>query len=101
VTQWTKDEAVAKARTGWWESMPLSEAATIQLHQQRLAMPFDKFQEGMQQALGRPVWTHEFAYADEPNGLKAELAGKVPPADMARVLGWLPEDKTVVVEVRS
>lgn len=68
----TRDEAIGLAETKWWEGMLLKEAAILQLHEEKLCMPFDKFHEGIEIALGRPVWTHEFA---KPALLKEELEG--------------------------
>jgi hypothetical protein len=35
-----------------------------ELFTDRLFMPFDLFHEGVEELLGRPVWTHEFAAGD-------------------------------------
>lgn len=72
----SKEEAVDIANTDWWREVSLGEAARIQLHQDKLIMPFSKFHEGMEELLGRPVWTHEFAI---PGLLQEELKTKVKP----------------------
>ncbi len=69
----TVDEAKALFDSGWWKKMDASEAAHLQLHQDRLCMPFGDFHRAMQKLLGRPVFTHEFAVRD---ALIAEADGK-------------------------
>jgi len=66
----TKEEALKMYDTKWWETMSLANAAKVQLYVDLLIMPFAKFHEGAEALLGRPVWTHEFALADE---LRAEV----------------------------
>lgn len=59
--QLTREEAIALDDSGWWKDKTAWEIAGFQLNQPRLCMPFDKFHEAVEAALGRPVWTHEFA----------------------------------------
>ena len=72
-TTLTKEEALELAESRWWEDIDLAEAASFQLRQAKLCMPFNKFHEGMGKLLGRPVWTHEFASQES---LIAEVDGK-------------------------
>ncbi len=57
----TGDEAKTLFESGWWKVMDETEAARLQLHQDRLCMPFGDFHDAMEKLLGRPVFTHEFA----------------------------------------
>jgi len=73
--QLSKDEAVAFAEGKQWEPMTLRERTEFQLFQDRLCMPFGVFHEAVEKALGRPVWTHEFA---DRQRLQDELRGLGP-----------------------
>lgn len=59
-----RSEAVALYEAKHWEEMTVRERGLFQLYEKRLTMPFSKFHEGVEELLGRPVWTHEFASAD-------------------------------------
>lgn len=67
----TREQAVAIADSNWHETVTPHEAFKRQLYQDRLIMPFDKFQEYAESTLKRPVFTHSFAF---PDILKANLA---------------------------
>lgn len=74
----TKEEALAKADTRWWESATNEEIVRFQLYERRLCMPFGRFHEAIEAVLGRPVFTHEFAMWD---ALQAEYEGRREPLD--------------------
>jgi len=67
-----KAKASQLAKSEFWKSMSCRERATFQLHEPLLCMPFDVFHEAVEKALGRPVFTHEFA---RPQNLISELSG--------------------------
>lgn len=71
----TEDEAIALSKTGWWKDRTAEEIMRFQMAEERLAMPFGEFHEAVEEALGRPVWTHEFV---DPDRLMAELDGDEP-----------------------
>ncbi len=59
-------------------------------------MPFDVFHKAIEEALGRPVWTHEFGL--NWDGLWLELMGEADrPSNLADILALIPEDKRVLV----
>ena len=72
----TKEEAIAMYDSGWWKDKTAKEIVAFQLYEDRLCLPFAEFQKAVESALGRSVWTHEFADRD---GLKAEFEGKREP----------------------
>lgn len=92
----TKDEALAKAATKWWETATHREIAEFQLNEPLLCCPFGVFHEAVEKTLGRPVWTHEFAHQDL---LRVELAGNAPAPTMEMIVNQLPADRTIVVGV--
>lgn len=54
----------------WWLSDNLAEIAMNQLFENVLLVDFRVFHEGIEELLGRPVWTHEFGINIE--GLREE-----------------------------
>lgn len=59
-------------------------------------MNFGDFQKAMQDALGRSVWTHEFA---EPQLLYDELMGDREPPTFGDILELIPAEKRIVVRI--
>lgn len=89
-----KEAAIALAESKWWEGKTPREIVTFQLFTSELCMPFGKFHEAVEQALGRPVWTHEFAYPNLPQ----EFLGGRPAPTMAEIIGLLPPDKVLLIQ---
>lgn len=89
--QLTEEEAIAIADSGHWNDWSDEEIARFQLHQDRLAIPFNRFHEAVTKALGRDVWTHEFAFRqrliDELNGLRQSPT-------LSEVIDLIPAEKT-------
>jgi hypothetical protein len=92
----SEQEAIALYDSQWWKTKTPREIAEFQLDEDRLCIPFDKFQEAMEKALGRPVWTHEFAFRDR---LRAELAGTRVAPTMQDIIELVPAEKRIVVEL--
>jgi hypothetical protein len=96
----TQEEAISLAESGWWREKSPQEIVAFQLFEGRLAMDFDAFHEAVEAALGRPVWTHEFA---EPNHLRdaflAIQAGERERDDLTHVFDNLDPKKTIFVSV--
>ena len=72
----TKEEAIAMYNSGWWKDKTPRQICDVQMYEEKLCMPFDEFHKAVELALGRSVWTHEFA---DWEGLKAEYEGKREP----------------------
>jgi len=70
-----KEEAIKLAKSGWWKNKSPEEIVRFQLYEDRLCMDFGDFHEAIEKALGRPVWTHEFA---RPEDLRREFEKKDP-----------------------
>jgi hypothetical protein len=99
MTQKERDENIATAKAKyfenpWWDSEDPKEVFWGQVNESCLLMDFDKFHEATEKALGRPVWTHEFA---NPKSLIEEFQGKIPKATMSDVLGKLPQNKKIII----
>ena len=73
----TKDEALAKYATRWWERATAEETVAFQLFEERLCCPFDVYHAAIEVVLHRPVWTHEFA-TSYLGALRSEYAHRSP-----------------------
>ena len=91
-------EAIALFESRWWENATKAEIFERQLHEDRLIVEFSIFHEAAEKALGRAVFTHEFAdrqaLIDEYEG-RREYDGLLPSirrvAPNAKVIGLNPE----------
>ncbi len=93
----TSDEAIELYDTKWWESKSAYEIVKFQLYEPLLCMPFGKFHQALEEALDRPVWTHELALNYE--GIKAEFEGLKPSPSMNEIINLIPEEKRIIVGV--
>lgn len=92
----TYEEAIAKAKSGWWKKATAQEIVEFQLYEDRLCMDLSDYHEAVEKVLGRPVWTHEFA---QPQRLRDEYEGKCKAPTMEHIIGQSPSEKVIVVEV--
>lgn len=95
--QLSKEQALAFAESGAWKDMTPIERGAFQLRQRLLCMPFDKFHEGLEALLGRPVFTHELGL--NYDGLIAEAEGRADAPTFEQIINMIPKDKLVVVKV--
>ena len=94
--QLTKVQAKAFYDNKLYEGMTHRQIAEFQMEQDRLCVPFNVFHEAMEKTLGRPVFTHEFAFRDE---LRKELLGQKEPPTFEEVCNLIPKDKLVLIQV--
>jgi len=92
--QFTEKQAIAFYENKLYEPLSYKERAKLQLFQQKLCMPFDVFHEAIEKALGRSVYTHEFAFIDE---LRKEFLGEKEPPTLEEILSLLPNGKLIVL----
>lgn len=90
----TKDQAIALSKSDWWMNKTPRKIAMFQLFEEKLCMPFGEFHKAVENALGRPVYSHEFAKMD---ALQKELMGDKPAPTMDEILGMIPEAKRIVI----
>lgn len=93
----TKEQAVRLGESEWWKQATPTDIVLFQLYEPRLCMPFAEFHEAVEQVLGRPVFTHEFASADQPGGLREEAAGIAPQRSLGDILALIPPHKLILV----
>lgn len=92
--QLTREQAITFGENKLYEGMTSRQIAEFQLNQKKLCMPFAVFHEAIEETLGRPVYTHEFAH---PELLKQELYGKKPAPTLEEILSLIPEEKRVLI----
>lgn len=96
----TREEAIALAESGWWLSATPHQIAAFQLRVKKLCLPtFSLFHKALEEALGRPVWTHEIGL--NWDGLVAELEGRAPAPTFAEILALIPEEKLIVLPLKA
>lgn len=88
--QLTREQAIAFYNNKCYEDMNYRQMAEFQIEQDLLCMPFDLFHEAMEKTLGRPVYTHEFAFREE---LKKELNGEKPAPTFEEICNLIPKEK--------
>jgi len=76
MAQLTEAQAIEFAESEAWREWTPEQRGAFQLFQELMCLPWEVFHEGIEAALGRPVWTHEFARADD---LRMEWKGLVGP----------------------
>ena len=91
----TREQAIEIYQSGQWEEWSLEQRAYFQIRTERLCMPFDKFQEAVQEVLGRSVWTHEFA---QPENLIAEMEGILPAPTWEQIIEPIKDKMILVVK---
>jgi len=92
----TEADAIFLAQSRFWEQLSPRQRATFQLYEDRLCMPFHVFLAAMQECLGRPVYTHEFASSNRA-ALEAEFRGDRPAPTLDEIMALIPADKRVLV----
>ena len=92
--QITKGQAVEIYESKEWKNWTDEEIVTFQLFQQYLAIPFTRFHQAMEKILGRPVWTHEFAFIEN---LRAEYRKERPAPSFADIINLIPKEKRILV----
>lgn len=92
-----REKAVQMWESAWWEGMDAKSIAKFQLMTDELCMPFTKFHEAIEKALGRSVWTHEFGL--NRKGLIQELFGERDAPSMEEIINLIPEEKRIVIQL--
>lgn len=93
MTQLSKDQAVKMAESGAWKDWTDEQIVRFQLFQDRLCMDFSRYHEAITKVLGRPVYTHEFAFRHEL--IKEYLEVKDAPT-FEEIISLIPEEKRML-----
>jgi len=94
--QLTKEQAIAFAKNKCYEDMTYRQIAEFQIEQDKLCIPFNVFHEAIEKTLGRPVFTHEFAFREE---LRKELYGEKEPPTFKEICNLIPEEKLILLKL--
>ena len=94
--QLTKEQAITFFENKCYEGMTYRQIAEFQVEQDRLCMPFNVFHEAIEKTLGRPVFTHEFAFRDE---IRKELYGEKEPPTFKEICNLIPEEKLILLKL--
>lgn len=94
--QLTKEQAIAFSENKCYEDMTYRQIAEFQMEQDKLCMPFDIFHEAIEKTLGRPVFTHEFAFRKE---LRKELYGEKEPPTFEEICALIPKEKLMIIKL--
>ena len=94
--QFTKEQAVKIYKSGIWKDMTFKQLVDLQLFQNLLCIPFDKFHEAMEKVLNRSVWTHEFAFFED---LEKEYLGKKEKPTFEEIINLIPKEKRIILEI--
>lgn len=92
-----REKALAMYESGWWEGLDSRRIAQVQLFIAELCLPFGIFHEAIEEALGRPVYTHEFGL--NYGGIVAEFLGERPAPTMQEIIDLIPVDKRIIVSL--
>jgi hypothetical protein len=92
--QLTETQAVELCKRKWWLDLDKIAVVQFQLSQNKLCCDFAYFHSAVEEALGRSVWTHEFA---NPDLLWEELHEKRNPPSLEEIVSLLPVKDLVLV----
>lgn len=90
--QLTEKQAILFHESGIWKDWTHEQIVRLQIFQNRLCVPFNKYHEAIESVLGRPVYTHEFAYND---ALVLEYLGEKPSPSFDEIMSLIPQDKQI------
>ncbi|MBR4757397.1 MAG: hypothetical protein IK084_01175 [Bacteroidaceae bacterium] len=93
--QLTEKQAIAFHDSEVWKDWTSRQIAEFQLEQDRLCIPFDVFHKAMEETLGRPVWTHEFAFSRDE--LRKEMYGEKPTPSFEEIINLIPANKRTLI----
>jgi hypothetical protein len=95
-TQFTREQAIAMYESGVWKNWTAEQVVRFQMFQERLCMEFSHFHKCVEEVLGRPVFTHEFAFRDEI--VKEYLGAKGTPT-FEDIINLIPKEKRLIIGV--
>lgn len=91
--QLTKEQAIAIAEGGEWKDWTDEEIVRFQMYQDRLCVDFSRFHQAVEAVLGRPVFTHEFAFPR----LREEYEGRWPAPTFEEIISLIPAEKLIQI----
>lgn len=92
--QFTKEEAIAFAKSERWKYMTDNQIVVMAFFQNLLFLPFSRLQQAFESVLGRSIWTHEFA---RPQDLFLEYLGQKPVPFFTNLMNRIPGESIAIV----
>tara|TARA_R110002096_G_scaffold42937_8_gene115553 strand:+ start:6188 stop:6499 length:312 start_codon:yes stop_codon:yes gene_type:complete len=97
--QLTKVEAILFFENCAYKNMTYRQKAEFQMMQDKLCMPFRIFHEAITEALGRPVYTHEFGL--NRAGLMDELFNGAEAPTLDEIIEMIPPEMRFILEKKQ
>lgn len=94
--QLTETQAIEMAKSNVWKEWTSEQVVRFQLFQKRLCMDFSHFHKCISEVLGRPVFTHEFAFRDD---MVREYLGDKEAPTFEDIINLIPEEKRLIMGV--
>ena len=94
--QLTQEQAIEMAKSNVWKDWTSEQVVRFQMFQHRLCMDFSHFHKCVQDVLGRPVFTHEFAFRDD---MVREYLGEKEAPTFDDIINLIPSEKRLVIGV--
>jgi hypothetical protein len=94
--QFTKEQALAFYKSDVWKDWTHEQIVRLQMFQKCLCVDFSYFHECVEKVLGRPVFTHEFAYLDR---LIQEYLGAKEAPSFEEIINLIPEEKRILIRL--
>lgn len=92
--QFTKEEAISFYDSCVWKGWSSEKIVRLQLFQDLMCVDFDLYHKSISHVLGRPVFSHEFAFHDQ---LVKEYLGVEQPPTFNEILDLIPENKKLLI----
>lgn len=87
--------AIELSKTEWWKDKSARDIARIGLGITELCLPFEVLHKAVEEALGRPVFSHEFA----SDALILELYDEKDPPTLQEIFDLIPPSKLIICQV--
>lgn len=100
-SKWAKEQlsekqAIEMAKSGLWKNWTAEQVVRFQMFQHRLCMDFSHFHKCVEEVLGRPVYTHEFASSFRDDMVK-EYLGVKPAPTLEEIINIIPPEKRIII----
>lgn len=94
--QLNKEESLKFFESDIWKNWTPKQIVELQLFQKRVCVPWGLFRESIEKVLERPVYTHEFAFAEN---LKKEFIGEKKAPTLEEIINLIPEKKRIIIKL--
>jgi len=94
--QLTKEQAIEMSKSNVWKDWTSEQVVRFQMFQERLCMDFSHFHKCVSDVLGRPVFTHEFAFRDD---MVREYLGEKEAPTFDDIINLIPPEKRIVIGI--